>query len=162
MIFGVKSGCLWESLLSRQLWKLVYWYYLQILWNQVCSLCLAFASPLMNFFFPPLSSSITNYSSTLNSFSTHLALKSRIHRSNPSCLPAELCTEFCTMLNAFCVEYLCILILFNVDAWDKIPTVLNLCFGSHMIGGGSIQCQNSISMVHQSSATVCNPLLSTS
>jgi hypothetical protein len=33
------------------------------------------------------------------------------------------------VLNSFYVECLCILILFNVDAWDKVPIVFILCFG---------------------------------
>jgi hypothetical protein len=36
--------------------------------------------------------------------------------------------EFCTVLNQFYVECLCILILFNFDAWDKVLIVFILCF----------------------------------
>jgi hypothetical protein len=34
------------------------------------------------------------------------------------------------MLNQYSVECICVLILFDVDAWDKILTMFILCFGS--------------------------------
>jgi hypothetical protein len=43
--------------------------------------------------------------------------------------PSYLVAKFCTVLNSFCIKCLYVLLLFNVDAWDKVPTMFSLLFG---------------------------------
>jgi hypothetical protein len=41
---------------------------------------------------------------------------------------SSLLAEFCTVLNSFCVECLCVFILFYFDAWNKVSTIFILYF----------------------------------
>jgi hypothetical protein len=78
--------------------------------------------------------------------------------------------EFCTVLNQYFVECICVLILFDVDTWDKISTMFILVLGLGVlklfITLNSYDwlrihsVLDSISMVHQSSSNVCDPLFS--